>query len=241
MALWYPLLVLSLAYGLFVWMLWVVIPRFVAAFDSLRLAVIAPLRGLEWLGKSVEYWWPVGPIALAVLLVGWMRSGTSSGFQARLWNGLRLFPWMRSMLADYETANFAELLALLLEHHVPYPKAIVLAAESTGDPRLVRGSRHVAESVTRGEPASVALEAVDRQTFLPMLRWVLATGQAQGSLVRSLHNVAVMYTKRAKFQAEKLYLLLPAVLLIVIGSGATLIYGLCLFVPMVNLLKELSV
>ena len=32
------------------------------------------------------------------------------------WSWLRLFPWMRSILANYETANFSELLGLLLEH-----------------------------------------------------------------------------------------------------------------------------
>ena len=40
---------------------------------------------------------------------------------------------MRSILANYETANFSELLGLLLEHQVPYPAALVLAAESTGN------------------------------------------------------------------------------------------------------------
>jgi general secretion pathway protein F len=74
-----------------------------------------------------------------------------------------------------------------------------------------------------------------------MLRWVLVTGQAQGSLVRALRNLADLYRKRAKFQSEKLYVLLPTILLIVIGASATLIYGLSLFIPLVNMLRDLSV
>jgi general secretion pathway protein F len=240
LALWYPLMVLALAYGLFLGLVWVVVPRFVATFETLGLTVVAPLRWLSWLSGSVEYWWPVGPIALVILLLAWFNSGRTSGFRARLWNGLRLFPWMSSMLSDYEAANFAELLALLLEHQVPYSSALVLAAEASGDPRLVCGARQVAAALERGEPAGTALEAVDRHAFLPLLRWVLATGQVQGSLVKALENVAELYRKRAKFQAEKLYVFLPTLLLLLIGGAAALLYGLSLFVPLTNMLRELS-
>ena len=98
---------------------------------------------------------------------------------------------MRSILANYETANFSELLALLLEHHVPYPEALVLAAESTGDARLVRGARPLAEAISRGQaPCRRRSRRSTGRTFLPMLRWVLATGQEQGSLSGGLHNLA---------------------------------------------------
>ena len=85
------------------------------------------------------------------LAIAWLRSGAAARFQSPAWWWLRLFPWMRSILASYETANFAELLALLLEHQVTYPEALVLAAESTGNPRLMRGARVLAEAISRGE------------------------------------------------------------------------------------------
>lgn len=241
LALWYPVFVLSLAYGLFVGLVYSIAPRFVSAFDSLGLDVAAPLRWLEWIGGSVRYWWPIGPILLILLVVAWVESGRTTGMPTRMGNVLRLFPWMRSLMADYEAAGFSELLALLLEHQVPYPSALVLAAESTGDARLVLGTRAVAEGVTRGEPPATALETVGRSAFLPMLRWTLATGQSQGSLVAGLHNLASHYRSRAKFQAEKLYVFLPMLLLIVIGATATLFYGLALFIPVSNMLRDLSI
>jgi type II secretory pathway component PulF len=240
LALWYPILVLCLAYGLFVGLVYFVAHRLVEAFDTLGLVVIEPLRWLDWIGRTAQYWWPIGPIAILVLLVVWVNSGTTGGLQARLWSALRLFPWMRALLADYEAANFSELLALLLEHQVPYHSALILAAESSGDPRLVRGARAVSEALKRGESPATAMETVGRDAFLPMLRWVLATGQAQGSLVAALHNLASLYRKRAKFQAEKMYVFLPLLLLIVIGASATLFYGLALFIPLTTMLRGLS-
>jgi type II secretory pathway component PulF len=107
-------------------------------------------------------------------------------------------------------------------------------------PRLTRGARQLAEAIERGESTAAALAKTDHGTFLPMMRWVLATGQDQGSLVAALHNLADVYRKRAMYQADKLSVFLPTVLMIAIGASATLFYGLALFIPLTNLLRELT-
>jgi general secretion pathway protein F len=240
LALWYPLMVLALGYGLLIGLVMLAVPRFLETFESLVLTVPGPLRWLGWLSQTVEYWWPVGPIALVILAVAWNRSGRAALFQSSAWGWLRVFPWLNSILANYESANFAELLALLLEHQVTLPKALVLAAESTGNSRLTRGASALAAAISRGEPAARALESIDRRAFLPMLRWVLATGHEQGSLSHALRNLGGHYRKRGTYQAEKLALFLPTVLMIAIGASATMFYALALFFPVVNMLLQLS-
>jgi type II secretory pathway component PulF len=240
LALWYPILVLSLAYFLFIIMVGLCMRKFVDAFESLGLSVAAPLRGLAWLDQTLPYWWPIGPILLVALAFIWYRTGRAAQFQAGAWNALRLFPWMKSLLTDYQTANFSELLALLLEHQVAYPSALILAAEATGDARLTHAATQMAEAVNRGEAAGQALASTDRKTMRPMLRWVLATGQNQGSLVTALRDLADLYRKRANYQADKLQVLLPIILMIGIGGTVTLFYGLALFLPVINLLSQLG-
>jgi type II secretory pathway component PulF len=240
MALWYPMMVLSLAYALFIFMIWKCVPRFVDAFESLGLHVATPLRWLASLDVTVPYWWPIGPVLLVVLAVAWYRSGKAAQFQTGAWNVLRIFPWMRSLLNDYQTANFADLLALLLKHQVTYPSALILAADATGDTRLKQGVAQLAEAIKRGEPAGQALASIDQKTLRPMLRWVLATGQNQGSLVSALHDLGDLYRKRANYQAEKLQVLLPIFLMIGIGGTATLFYALALFLPITSMLRQLG-
>jgi general secretion pathway protein F len=241
LALWYPMLVLALAYMLFLGLVTQVVPKFIATLDSLNTTVSPVLRWLAWLGQSVEYWWPVGPVVLVVVAIAWIRSGMAARFRAPNWTWMRLFPWMKSILSNYESANFSELLALLVEHDVAYPDALALAAESTANPKLMRGADQMAEAISRGEPPGEALRTVDQRAFLPMLRWVLATGQQQGSLVAALRNLGDLYRKRAKFQAGKLAIFLPSVLLLAIGGSATMLYGLALFLPLINVLRQLSV
>lgn len=239
-ALWYPILVLSLAYALFLGLVVEVIPRFIGAFESLGIEIIKPLRWLERVGELAPYWWPAWPILLVLLGIAWWRSGTASSFQTSSWSLIKVFPWMRSMLSDYESAGFADLLSLLLEHQVALPRALVLAAEATGNAAMVDGARRLAGAVERGDPSGQALHEVPAGAFRPLLRWALAAGQEQGSLVESLRNLAPMYRKRGAFQAEKLQLFLPTVLMIVIGAMATLLYALTLFLPLAGMLRGLS-
>jgi type II secretory pathway component PulF len=239
-ALWYPIVVLSLAYGLFLGLVIEIVPRFIAAFEVLGLGVIRPLHWLADLGELAPYWWPVGPVLLAALGFAWWRSGRAASFQTSTWSLLRIFPWMRSLLSDYESAGFADLLALLLEHGVAFPQAVVLAAEATGNGAMITGARQLAAAVERGEAAGKALEGVPDRAFRPLLRWALAAGEEQGSLVVSLRNLAPMYRKRGAYQAEKLQLFLPTVLMITIGASATLLYAVSLFLPLSSMLAELS-
>lgn len=239
-ALWYPILVLSLAYGLFLGLVVEIVPRFIGAFESLGLEVIRPLRWLERCGELAAYWWPVGPVLLVLLGVAWWRSGVAATFQTSSWSLLRIFPWMRSMLQDYEAAGYADLLALLLEHHVAYPQAVKLAAEATGNSAMIQGARQLAAAVERGEAPGTAVRDLPAGAFRPLLRWTLAATAEQGSLVEALRNLAPMYRKRGAFQAEKLQLFLPTALMLAIGGSATLLYALTLFLPLAGMLRGLS-
>lgn len=240
LALWYPGLVAVLAYFLFVGLIWLVVPRFVATFETLGLAPSWPLRWLERLGATAPFWWPIGPIVIVALGIAWVRSGTALGVRGGVWGGLRLFPWMRPLLTDYEAASFAELMALLLEHRVPYPSAIVLAAEAAGSRWLSAGAHQMAEAVARGEPAATAVNAAGPRTFPPMLRWTLASSPARGSLSDSLRHMAGLYRKRARYRADQITLFLPIVLTLTVGAGAAAFYSLSLFLPLIEIMSGLA-
>ena len=84
------------------------------------------------------------------------------------------------------------------------------------------------------------MQQVKLGTFPPMLRWVLASGQVQGSLVESLRELATLYRRRAEYESEKLKIFLPAMLMVGIGASAVLFYSMSLFAPFVHLLYQLS-
>lgn len=239
LALWYPMLVLALAYGLFLMVSTRVIPRFIQTFETMGLTIQWPMRLLAWLGATAWTWGPVVPALLAAVVLAGAFSGRASALGGRgAFGVLRWFPWTGSMLRGFEAASFAEMLALLVEQKVAYPKALVLAGEASGDPALAASSREIAAVVERGLPPGDALRG--RSPFPPLLRCLLAGGPREADLIGSLRQMAERYRCKARDQAEALRVLLPTVLLFGIGATATLLYALALFVPMTSLWWSLS-
>lgn len=240
LALWYPLLVATLAYVLFLGVTVVVVPRFVSTFQSLGIPATRPLELADWAGRTAWAWWPIWPLFLTWIAFSWIRSGRASWFNTGSWSFLGVFPWMRSLLRDYRSAAFAELLALLLENRIAYPEAVTLAAEATGEAALIDGSRKIADSIRSGRPAEQAAAEVATKSFSPMLRWVLAHGGAEGSVIQALRSLVPMYRSRAAFRAMKLRSLLPSIVVVFVGATAAMIYALTLFLPLTGMLKELA-
>ncbi len=239
LALWYPLSVLTFAYGMFLGLVTILIPRFVSAFDEMGLPLSDSLRVLNGARQSVVYWGPILPAALVFVLLVWVRS--RRGFGARgTWASflLRAFPWLGSMIQGYEAAGFADLLALLIEHQVPYPEALRLAGEASGDPAFARSGQALADSLTQGQAPAEALQG--RSAFPPLLRWLLSTAPRQPDLVVALRQMATRYRGEARHQADKIRVLLPTLLLFGIGGTATMLYALALFIPLTSLWTSLS-
>jgi general secretion pathway protein F len=144
---------------------------------------------------------------------------------------------MRSLIAHAEAANFADLLSILIEQGIPYHRAVMLASEASGDPRLIRAGAEVAAAVERGDLGAVSASA---KGIPPLLRWLLIAGHGQGGLADSLRQIAMLYRRRAGHQAEKIKVFLPSLLLITVGATATLFYVLTFFVPLASLLRGLA-
>ncbi|MCA1684702.1 MAG: type II secretion system F family protein, partial [Planctomycetia bacterium] len=177
------------------------------------------------------YWGPVLPLGLIFLLAAWRGSRWGFGL-------LRWFPWMGSMMRGYEAASYADLLALLIEHHVPFPESLTLAGAASGDPAFARSSRELAAAVERGLSPAEALQG--SRGFPPLLGWLLATAPRQNDMVTALRQLATRYRSYAHFQAEKIRVFLPTILLFGIGATATVLYALALFVPLTTLWTSLA-
>lgn len=239
LALLYPVIVLLLAYTLFVGFVTQVVPRFLTAYTTLQLPVQKLLVALGWLGERALYWGPVVPVLILAMACAWIQSGRAGAFPAgRIGIVLGLVPWMRGMLANSRAASFADLLALLVEHEVPLPDAVELAAEASGDTAMIHGAKEVAAGIRRGDP----VERLTREVrgLPPMLRWLIATGHRQGTLVPALKHASASYRRRATNQADIVRAMLPTFLLLLIGATATIFFTVTIVFPFTRLLGQLS-
>jgi len=241
MALLYPLMVVSLAYGLAVLFVLQLAPRLAAAFESLGLPPLGILDAVVRSGDWVAYWGPIVPALLVGMTLWWLWSGRSVALDAASggpWLGR--IPLIGGMIAGFRHANFAEMLALLVEHRVPLDEAVRLAAGASGDRVLRRSAAVFAEGIRRGEGGESA-RAVVAGALPPLLAWILTAGHRQGELASALRHAAAGYRRRARARAEILRGALPAALMLAVGAGTVLLYGLLLFVPLTALYQELAI
>jgi general secretion pathway protein F len=236
----YPLCVLTLAYLLFVGFLAVFVPELTETYELFRIERGFLIVGLTWLSETLPYWAAVPPILLVLALVWWfvssrwMLSARRGGWLAMLSS----LPWVRQIVLNYHRANFAEMLALLVEHRIPLHEATLLAAETTGDPAIIADARRIAADLRSGRSLADSLQAPS--SFPPFMVWMMSTGESQRSLALALRQTTEIYRNRAVTRANWFKLLFPIVLVGGLGGGATLVYALSMFLPLIHMLNKLG-
>jgi general secretion pathway protein F len=238
-ALIYPILVLCVAYGFFILLLGDLVPRMIHILAQTRATPDILVRGLQFLSQTVAYWGPTVP-ACALLAAIWMGLVPLAAQQrpAVMLGRLRYLPWIGRMVSDVQSASFCHLLGLLVDREVPLPEALELAGSASTDQTLARECRQIAKDLRQGLPLNQALKSSRR---LPAFtRWMLAAGQTQGALPSVMATLGDVYRLRAGSRIELFRMTAPLILTVVLGGGAVTAYALLLFVPMRNLLLELT-
>ena len=238
LALVYPLIVLMLAYGLFLLMCTQLAPRMRWTFENMGWPT-GLYGALADIGRTSIYWGWVLPAVVIGLIIWWRRSGqqflTGEGKPAGL---ACCCPGVKQISTYYRSAQFADLLALLVEQDVPMPQAIVLAAETTNDPAMQNAARAIADATSRG--LFVPGGASGRSGFPPFLHWLITRREEQEGLVSALKAAADMYRRRAVLITDWIQIAFPMIAAVVIGGGATLLYTLTVFYPLAEILKALA-
>ncbi|MEX2140985.1 MAG: type II secretion system F family protein [Pirellulales bacterium] len=237
LAMLYPLVIFLLTYGLFVFLVVNVIPVLVSYdWTNTTPTLVGWVNGL---GDSVHVWGPVVPIVvIGLAAVWWQRSRRAALLQPGF--GDRYLGWvpsLRSVFASSRAGAFCEVLSVLVAHGVPLAEALRLAAQSSGDARILGSAEEMAVRIEAGGKPD---EELDQGRFSPLVNWLLLTRGSKGELVQSLRFAADSYQRRASRQAEWLGLYLPLILTAVIGGAVVFLYAMALFVPWSMMMSEIA-
>jgi type II secretory pathway component PulF len=214
------------------------VPTLENMYQSMRIPEGSGLHVVKTLKSTLPYWIAIPPIGL-VLLVGWTRFSSSpalaSGLAGRV---LAWLPGMSKTVFEHRCMNFSETLASLLDAGVPLPEGLRLAAAAWEDTALEQGTRSLAASLERGEVPD------DGSPFAaglpPFLRWAIWHADDTVGRSRALRMASNTYRQSARRRIERLRVAAPNLACVVIGGGVTLLYGLALFVPVAQMIRELA-
>jgi type II secretory pathway component PulF len=231
----YPLVLLAMVLGLFVFSSVFLIPglaKILSDFDAELPALSVFLLNLMSplvVGANLAI---VGILIVAAMLLVSLRT-RAAWAQDLCYRVPVIGPlWRWGRLAE-----FSRLMGLLLDQEVPLPKALRLTAQGLGDPYLAQGCQRLAHLVESGGSPAESLPQV--RQFPASLRPVVQWGQQVLALPAAFRAAAEMYNGRAYVQATFLEMItLPLVLVIVLASVLFLAIGL--FLPLISLIQKLN-
>lgn len=237
----YPLILLTLAYCLFLFLLTIVFPQLFTAYDEM-VPGDRFIGFVQWASQHAIFWAPWLPLVLLAALAGWWISSNKAWRK----QGRFRLPEVRrhsmrrasvgNLLYAGRMATFAETLALLIDHEVPLPEAVCLAADASGDPGLQQAQQELAGRLREG-----ATENRHLNSAVPApLAWMLATAKDPVSLANSLRQASKAYRRRAKWMLHWLSVNLPMWLTVGIGGTTVLFYAVSVIAPWSHVLYALG-
>ena len=233
----YPLMVLVVAWCGLLFFTCVLAPQLAAMFRAFDVPGRGFLETLATAGRNAWYWGPVFPVVLVLLFIVWRMASARPNSRRLGWarSFLSRAPWMGRMLQYSRAATFLDVLALLVEHQTPLPEAVVLAAESSGDPETLHSARQLATAIESGQSLPEAAPA-----FPPLVGWLLMAAGRGEALLPALRHAAAACRRRARHQSDMFHLFTPIFFTIAVGGGVVALYALMLFLPYVSMLYALG-
>jgi type II secretory pathway component PulF len=210
----YPLIVLTLTYFGFLYLCGVTAPKIAAIYQQIALAPSDSLAFLAASRQLMPIWAPLPPLLLIIAVIGW---------RLRV-SGLSWLPGSSRYLDSIRNANLAQQLARLMESGMSLQESVALAGPLRGiaAPADGTGSEDVLESLPS------------------LLRWAVSADLGGEPIPKALRFVAQTYRQKAHRQEAIWRFVAPTICGVLIGGTFVFGYALSLFLPVVQLLEDIS-
>jgi type II secretory pathway component PulF len=238
-ALFYPFVVCGLAYLGMIGFCLFFVPRMESAYASFEIKPGTGLVVLEKIRNTLPIWIAVPPLLLLLMLAWRLRRrshhalapGGGSGVMATV-------SGTSNAMYQQRCAHFAESLATLEQNNVPLNKALSLSAGVCGERSLADGARSLATTISSG--SALSDESAAAKQFPPFMRWALFDSESTVGRKRALRMAASLYRESSRRSMRRATIIAPIIGLVVIGGSVTLLYGLAVFMPVVQMLKAVA-
>jgi len=216
-ALFYPIMVLVVAFVVILIMLLFVVPVFAKTFQDSGAQLPAPTQLLVTLSSFMqEYWWIViGGIAggIVALIMGKKRSVKFAHFLDRL--SLKI-PVMGNILRQSAIARFSRTLGVTFRAGVPLVEAMDAVAGATGSVVYSNAVHQMRDDIAVGHQLQLAM----RQTglFPNMVVQMVAIGEESGALDSMLFKCAEFYEDEVSNAVDSLASLLEPLMMVILGT-----------------------
>ncbi|MFT4114021.1 type II secretion system F family protein [Silvibacterium sp.] len=228
----YPALLICLVFGLFVFLITFVVPRFATLYDQLG-------TNLPWLtllllkvGNGAQKYVLYAIPALALigyLLFRWSK--TDKG--ADRIDGFRIgMPVFGAIWIKYQVALFSRTLSTLLTGGLPLMPSLETAARSIASKRIAKAVFTSVASIREGKGLATSLAST--KVFPALSIEMIEVGESTGALPQMLNSVAEFFEEDVQTALTAAMALIEPAILIVMGIVVVVIL-IALYLPIFSL------
>ncbi len=233
----YPSVILSIAFGVVVIILWKVIPVFRTLFEGFNVELPLLTRMVIGLSSFLQSYFVLIAVFAVIGVMG-VRSYYKTDKGRLSIDALLLrVPIIGEILRKIAVARFTRTLATLLSSGVPILEGLDITAKTAGNAILENVVRQLRRSIEEGKTIS---DPMRQSNFFPtMVTQMVSVGETTGELDTMLTKVADYYEEEVDVVVANLLTILEPVMLVILGVivGGIVI---AMYMPLFKLIQVLS-
>ncbi len=212
----YPVVVLVMAIGIFIFLLVKVVPTFTKIFKESGVELPALTQFVIALSDLVKYSFQYIMLGILVSFVVFFVALRFERFRY-FWDGFKLrVPLFGNLIKKTAVARFARTMSTMLRSGVNIMDGLEIVARTSGNKVLEAGLMEAKEKIARGEMLSEALK--ENPIYPPLVIEMVAAGEKTGGLDEMLEKVAEFYEEEVDAAVEALTTMIEPLMLIIIGG-----------------------
>ncbi|HBL47638.1 type II secretion system F family protein [Gimesia sp.] len=247
-ALIYPGIVLVMAFFLSLFACFIIFPELL---EIHKMFEVPNTRLMDLVAKFFYFyqgWFLIVPVIFLSLIISWKASRFSflltreknTSFYKGVFTTVAYgwIPGYQKLISEMNFSTFTKMISILLSYHVPLHEALVLAAGSTGNSKLISESELLSKKLKSGSSLPDGIQ--NSEYFPSYIKKMLIKDAHQNHLVRIFSEISRVYQSRVSNRIDWVKRILPISLLVIVAGGITASYAIIVFLPFIELLKMLG-
>src|SRR5665213_3850769 len=236
-ALFYPIAVLIVAFGIMILLLTWVIPKFKDVFSGMGIKMPWFTTFVMNISDMVRIHFLETAGGVAVLVVLFLLF-IKTKFGRRIWDKTKLvMPPTGQVISKVSISRFCRTLGTLVSSGVPILQALTIVKETAGNVIIADAVAKVHESVKEGETITALLAA--SRVFPPMVISMVDVGEQTGALPEMLLKIADNFDEEVDNAVAAMTSLLEPIMIVflavIVGSIV-----IAMFLPLISAISQMS-
>ena len=216
-ALFYPAMILVVAFLVSTILLVWVVPQFEEVFTSFGADLPAFTKMVVGLSRFMVSWWlPIVIVIIAAVVGTFMAYKRSPKMQHGLDRAILKVPVIGQIMHNSAIARFARTTAVTFKAGVPLVEALGIVAGATGNKVYEESVLRMRDDVSVGYPVNMAMKQTN--LFPHMVIQMTSIGEEAGALDAMLFKVAEYYEQEVNNAVDALSSLLEPMIMVFIGT-----------------------